>query len=420
MNLRATKIRKFIVGGEDFKTELARDITRNFGRPVEIYNEYGPTEATVGCMIHRYDMDKDLALSVPIGIPAANAGIYILDEHLRPVPKGVIGDMYIAGDGLARGYINRPELTAQRFLTTEDPRHNGGVKQSSDLRPEPLRLYNTGDLARWTIDGRMEFLGRADQQVKVGSVRIELGEIEACLLKHVDVRECVVDVVNSELLQTDEKGISRLVAYYVSEKEPDVAELRAHLAKELPDYMMPAHFIRLDRLPITSNGKIDRKALPAPSSENIQRSHDFVRPRTETEKALAAIWTELLNVENIGINDDFFDLGGHSLLAIRAVSRIRDVFEVDLQIQTLFENPTIAGLSKILTEAKGSQWEYSADRAAQAGRTMSSFLCSGTALVFGPTGTWQSCLQHRGCDPHRREVRCGSDEESNEGVGASP
>src|SRR2546427_8405641 len=186
MSLRATKIRKLIVGGEDFKTELARDVTRTFGRPVEIYNEYGPTEATVGCMIHRYDVEQDLALSVPIGIPAANAGVYILDEQLRPVPTGVIGEMYLAGDGLARGYFNRPDLTAQRFLTTDDPRHKGPA----------LRLYKTGDIARWSADGRMEFLGRADHQVKVAGARIELGEVEARLLQHDDVRECVVDIVN--------------------------------------------------------------------------------------------------------------------------------------------------------------------------------------------------------------------------------
>src|SRR3989441_7677403 len=177
MELRATKIRKLIVGGEDFKTELARDITRTFGRPVEIYNEYGPTEATVGCMIHRYDLEQDLALSVPIGMPAANAGVYILDEHLSPVPTGVIGEMYLAGDGLARGYLNRPELTAEKFLTTEDPRQKGPGAQSSVFRPATLRLYKTGDMARWSADGRMEFLGRADHQVKIAGARIELGEI---------------------------------------------------------------------------------------------------------------------------------------------------------------------------------------------------------------------------------------------------
>src|SRR5437667_4032990 len=193
MNLRATRIRKLIVGGEDFKTELARQITQNFGRPVEIYNEYGPTEATVGCMIHRYDVEQDRALSVPIGIPAANAGVYILDEQLRPVPTGVIGEMYLAVDGLARGYLNRPDLTAQKFLTTKDPRHNGSGA--------PLRLYRSGDIARWSTDGRMEFLGRADHQVKVAGARIELGEIEARLLQHDGVRECVVDLVDPVALR---------------------------------------------------------------------------------------------------------------------------------------------------------------------------------------------------------------------------
>src|SRR5437899_5347698 len=171
MNLGATRIRKLIVGGEDFKTELARDITRTFGRPVEIYNEYGPTEATVGCMIHRYDVQQDLALSVPIGVPAANAGVYLLDEQLRPVPSGVIGEMYLAGDGLARGYLNRPDLTAQKFLTAGDPRQTDPAA--------PLRLYKSGDIARWGTDGRMQFLGRADHQVKIGGPSIKLGATEA-------------------------------------------------------------------------------------------------------------------------------------------------------------------------------------------------------------------------------------------------
>ncbi len=676
MNLPATKIRKLIVGGEDFKTALARDITRTFGRRVDIYNEYGPTEATVGCMIHRYDVDKDLALSVPIGIPAANTGVYILDEQLRPVPTGVIGEMYIAGDGLARGYLNRPELTEQRFLIAKDPR-----------QPEPaatLRLYKTGDIARWSVDGRMEFLGRADHQVKVAGARIELGEVEARLLQHDAVRACVVDIVNPLAMRTSrrlthctrcglasnvpgtsydaagvctvcrgldtyvekaqayfktrealralvaemqakrtgaydclvllsggkdstymlyqlcdlglkplvftldngfisdeakanirrvvdslavdlvmggtphmneifvdslkrfanvcngcfktiytlatnlahEKGIryivtglsrgqffetrlteevfqredfdvaklddlvlearkayhrredavschlevdifrddgvfrdiqfvdfyrywsvplaelhaylrqrtpwlrpsdtgrstnclindvgiyvhkkqrgyhnyalpyswdvrlgqktraeamaelddeideprvqqimkqigyeepaepaetsiNRLAAYYVSDKALTPADLRAHLATWLPDYMLPTYFIRLDKLPLTTNGKVDRHALPALAYENMRPASDVVGPRTETEKALAAIWRELLVVENIGINDDFFDLGGQSLVAIKAVSRIRDTFEVDLPLRNLFERPTIAGLAEVIDQ----------------------------------------------------------------------
>jgi len=331
MDLGATKIRKMIVGGEDFKSELARVITRKFGRPVEIYNEYGPTEATVGCMIHRFDPERDRGASVPIGIPAANAGVYILDEHYSPVAAGMTGEMYIAGDGLARGYLNRPELTEQKFLTAADPRHNGSA--------DSLRLYKTGDIARWSADGRLEFLGRADFQVKVKGLRIELGEIEARLLAHSGVRECVVDV---------QTGTDQLVAYYVSQEPLTIAEVRVHLGEILPDYMVPTYVVWLEKLPLTPNGKVDRKALPIPTHEHVQPAHDVVKPQSEAEQKLAAIWTEVLNIENVGVNDDFFDLGGHSLLAVKLVSRIRDEFETALPIATLFETSTIAGLAEIL------------------------------------------------------------------------
>jgi amino acid adenylation domain-containing protein len=672
VDLHVSRTRKLIVGGEDFKTALAREITRKFSHPMEIYNEYGPTEATVGCMIHRYDIEKDTGLSVPIGVPAANTGIYILNEHLEPVPTGVIGEMYVSGDGLARGYFNRPELTAQKFVIARDPGQTG----------DSLRLYKTGDLARWSDNGQMEFLGRADHQVKIGGARIELGEIEARLLQHPEIRECVVDVVSSVQAETfqelnyctrcgvasnlpgttfdaegvcnlcrayetyaakaeayfktpeefktivaqmkgartgaydclvmlsggkdstymlyqlcalglkplvftldngfisdeakanilrvvhslgvdhvfgttphmneifvdslkrfanvcngcfktiytltvnlaqqkdiryivtglsrgqffetrltadvfqredfhvdkldelvlearkayhrredavschldvdivrgdhvfddiqfvdfyrywsaplaemhhflrnhtpwlrpsdtgrstncrindvgiyvhkkqrgfhsyalpyswdvrlgqktrdeamaelddeidesrvkqimaeigyteasagDDTSIHHLAAWYASERTLTPAELRAHLAKDLPDYMLPTYFVRLDKLPLTSNGKIDRKALPAVSNEDNQPARDLVEPRTETERALAAMWAQLLNVRNIGINDDFFELGAQSLVAIKAVSRIRDAFGVDLSLRNLFERPTIAGLAEVI------------------------------------------------------------------------
>jgi iturin family lipopeptide synthetase A/iturin family lipopeptide synthetase C/tyrocidine synthetase-3 len=371
-DLRGSRIRRLIVGGEDFKTTLARDITDNFGRPVEIYNEYGPTESTVGCMIHQFDREKDLARSVPIGRPAANTRIYVLDEHFDPVPTGVIGEMYLAGDGLARGYFNRPALTAQAFVTAEDPGQKGPGTTFPGGKAERVRLYKTGDLARWTVDGRMEFLGRTDHQVKIGGFRIELGEIEACLTQHADIRESVVDVVHSVAATPDEAhaivaevnsardagpaqvtetGIDRLVAYFVSDRLLTAPAIRAHLARQLPEYMLPTHFVRLDKLPLTSSGKVDRKALPPLSSGDTQPARDVAEPRTATEKALAAIWTGLLNVQNVGTDDDFFVLGGHSLLAIKAVSRIRDVLGVDLQILTLFENPTIGGLSIAVSQA---------------------------------------------------------------------
>jgi amino acid adenylation domain-containing protein len=670
-DLRGTKIRKFIVGGEDFKTELARDITRAISHPVEIYNEYGPTEATVGCMIHRFDIELDQSPSVPIGVPAANAGIYVLDEAYQPTSVGAIGEMFIAGHGLARGYFNRPELTAERFITTVDPRDGASE----------LRLYKTGDLARWNSERCLDFLGRADHQVKVGGARVELGEIEARLLKHPLIQECAVvavpasaskpstqvrycercglasdmpgtdydsegvcnlcrafdsyvdkaqtyfktpedlqiliqemqanrkgqydcivllsggkdssfmlcklvamgvkpltftldngfiseeakanirrlvsglgvdhhwgstphmneifvdslkrfanvcngcfktiytlatnfartnqigyivtglsrgqffetrlteevfkrddydpsrldalvtearveyhrredavsryldvDVFRSdsifeevkfidfyrywsvpledmlEFLKTQagwnrpadtgrstnclindvgiyihrkqrgyhnyalpyswdvrlgqktrdeaidelndeldvprikeimaqigyiepiaaEDGVARLVAYYVSSQPVTVADLRSHLAEELPESMMPTHFVALDRMPLTTNGKIDRAALPEPTAENIQFGQEFVAPSTSTEKVLAALWCDLLKVESIGRNDNFFNLGGHSLLVMRAVSRLRETFGVDVQLRNLFERPTVVGLAEVI------------------------------------------------------------------------
>ena len=360
MELKATRIRKLIVGGEDFKTGLAHAITKQFGRPVEIYNEYGPTEATVGCLIHRYESETDLGISVPIGIPAANSGVYILDEHFNPVPTGFVGEMYLAGDGLARGYLNRPDLTEQKFLLAKDPRLNGN-RAGSSSSPQLLRLYKTGDVARWSAEGHIEFLGRADEQVKIGGIRIELGEIEACLKACPWIQDCVVDVlhagrkplVSTELPAADETVVEALVAYYVSEKPLTVAEVRAQLAQALPDYMVPAYIVRLEKLPLTPNGKIDHKALPVPAYEHMQSGSEFVPPRTETEKALAQIWTELLSIEKIGIYDDFFDLGNSSLVGVWAMFRIQEEFGgVDLPIRTIYDHPTISSLAAALDQLR--------------------------------------------------------------------
>ncbi|RUW26152.1 amino acid adenylation domain-containing protein [Mesorhizobium sp. M4B.F.Ca.ET.215.01.1.1] len=342
-NLETTRLRKFIVGGEDFKTELARSITKAIPGPVEIYNEYGPTEATVGCMIHRFDIDRDHSASVPIGVPAANAGIYVLDNAHQPTASGIIGEMFIAGDGLARGYFNRPDLTDARFLTVADP-------QDGFSR---LRLYKTGDLARWNSEGRLDFLGRADHQVKVGGARVELGEIEARLLKHPHVQECAVAAIAATVVTPATDGIARLVAYYVSSKPLTVAELRAHLAEQLLESMIPTHYVRLERMPLTSNGKIDRSALPEPTAKNIQPAQDFAAPSTETEKRLAALWCDLLKVESIGRDDNFFGLGVHSLLVMRAVARMRETFGVDVQLRNLFERPTVTGLAEVID---GMHW----------------------------------------------------------------
>jgi amino acid adenylation domain-containing protein len=357
-NLETTRLSKFIVGGEDFKTELARDITKAIPHPFEVYNEYGPTEATVGCMIHRFDIDRDQSASVPIGVPAANAGIYVLDKAHKPTAPGIIGEMFIAGDGLARGYFNRPDLTDERFLMATDPR-DGFSK---------LRLYKTGDLARWNSEGRLEFLGRLDHQVKVGGARVELGEIEARLLKHPHVQECAVAAIANSMKKPStpsmgeigdvqpskaEDGISRLVAYYVSSKPLTVADLRAHLAEELLESMIPTRYVCLERMPLTSNGKIDRSSLPEPTVENLQSAQEFAAPSTGTEKTLAALWSDLLKVESIGRHDNFFGLGGESLLVMRAVSRMRKVFGVDVQLRNLFERPTLAELAEVID---GMRW----------------------------------------------------------------
>ncbi len=687
MNLGGTRIRKLILGGEDFKTELAREITKRFGRPVEIYNEYGPTEATVGCMIHLYKAEDDRGLSVPIGVPSANAGVYVLSESLTPVPIGVTGEMYVAGDGLARGYLNRPDLTDQRFLTIPDPKQNGAA-ESSYSATKTLRVYKTGDIARWGADGRLEFLGRSDYQVKIGGIRVEIGEIESCLLTHPDIRECVVDVVRSgaikaakevfhctrcgvasslpgttfdaegvcnlcrafdtyvdkaqayfktpeefktliaemksvrkgkydcmvlfsggkdstymlfkmcelgltplaftldngflsdeakaniervvrklgvdhvfgstphmneifvdslqqfanvcngcfktiytlatnlahekgiryivtglsrgqffetrlteevfnrddfdvakiddlvlearkayhhrkdavschlavDILQGDgvfdeikfvdfyryfsvpleelyavlkERGVwsrpsdtgrstnclindlgiyihkkqrgfhnyslpyswdvrlgqktrteameeledeiderrvkdlitrigyveppaveetdmDQLVAYYVSAKPIPAADVRSHLSKQLPGYMVPQYVVWLEKLPLTSNGKVDRNALPLPTQERRQAAEDFVGPSSDAEKTIAGIWAKLLKVENVGANDDFFDLGGHSLLFVRMAECVLDAFEVDLPLATLLEETTVSGLAKVLRKELGA------------------------------------------------------------------
>ena len=272
--------------------------------------------------------------SVPIGRPIANTQLYVLDRHLNPVPSGVAGELYIGGAGVARGYWNRPELTRERFLP--DPFSNDSK----------ARLYKTGDIARYRPDGILEYLGRIDNQVKVRGYRIELGEIEAKLAEQPSVKS------NAVLAREDTPGNKHLVAYVVLHDHDDsnIEDLRDFLRRELPEYMVPTRFVFLDAMPLTGNGKVDRRALPAPSTERVAGPVSPSNAPTKVEARLVEIWQELLGLEQIGVDDNFFELGGHSLLAMKVVSRIRDVFGVELSPQAVIDDQTVAALARIIVE----------------------------------------------------------------------
>jgi amino acid adenylation domain-containing protein len=331
--------RRLILGGEASRLDWIERL-RALAPRCEIYNHYGPTETTVGVLTYHVGAQLPATQSgtLPLGRALPNCSIHLLDEQGRPVPVGEKGELCIGGRGVARGYLNRPELTAEKFVA--DP-------FSSD---PGARLYRTGDLARCLADGNIEFCGRIDHQVKLHGYRVELGEIEGALREQAEVQDAVV------LLREDASGDRQVVAYvaakpanqalFVDELTPAI--LREFLKGRLPQYMVPSAFVLMDRLPLTANGKLDRQGLAALSVESAEPARDFVAPRTETEKALAAIWSPLLKLENVGINDDVFDLGAHSLMAMKALTQIRDVFEVSLALRNLFEHPTIAGLAQII------------------------------------------------------------------------
>jgi len=322
-------LRAVMCGGEALPTQVVERFQRR--SKATLYNVYGPTETIIDSTCWLCEGASHYSSS-PIGRPIPNARIYILNNALRPLPIGVAGQMHIGGVGLARGYLNRPELTAEKFIP--DP-----------FSAEPgARMYKTGDLARYLPGGNIEFLGRGDHQVKIRGHRIELGEIEAALGQHPAVRKAVV------LAREDVPGEKRLVAYVVAESTAD--ELRRFLKDKLPDQMVPAVFVLLDTMPLLSNGKIDQRALPAPDRTRPELDKIFVAPRTPTEELLAEIWAQVLDLERVGIHDNFFDLGGHSLLATQAVSRMRDAFQVDIPLRRLFEVPTVAGLAESIEAAR--------------------------------------------------------------------
>jgi hypothetical protein len=299
----------------------------------ELWNMYGPTETTIWSTVCRIDNGQAFAAAeenaaVPIGRPIGNTEIYILNADFRPVPIGVPGDLYIGGDGLARGYHGRPELTLEKF-----------VGHPFSTQPGD-RLYHTGDLARYRPDGNIEFLGRTDHQVKIRGFRIETGEVEAALAGHPGIRQVVVVAVG------EEGGSKRLVAYLVGENVP-AEELRECARRRLPDYMIPSLFLFLDSLPLTPSRKVDRMALPKPDVDGAARSAAYAAPRDQVEAAIARVWQDVLGVTRIGIHDNFFELGGHSLKATKSVFQLQRDAGLSLQLLDVFRSPTVEGLARV-------------------------------------------------------------------------
>ena len=317
------------LAGEPLSTSLVRQLY-DYGSIERVFDLYGPTEDTT---YSTFALRAGTGQAT-IGRPVSNTKTYVLDKNLQPVPVGVPGELYLGGEGLARGYLNRPELTATRFI------------------PNPFtagRLYKTGDLVRYLDDGRLEYLGRTDHQIKLRGFRIELGEVEAVLRTHPQIRENIV------LVREDEPGDRRLTAYLVTNEEIPIGDLRVFLRKKLPDYMIPSAFVRLDALPLTANGKVDRKALPQPDDPSSRARNNYVAPRAELERTLVKIWQELLRVETVGVEDNFFDLGGHSLLLLRMVQEIQNALGLEIALLEMFEHPTVSSLARHLSSKQDAE-----------------------------------------------------------------
>ncbi|MFY7799940.1 MAG: alpha/beta fold hydrolase, partial [Dolichospermum sp.] len=300
-------------------------LVKKWSQGRNFFNGYGPTEGSVCATIAKYTSFEE---KITIGRPIPNVQVYILDSHLQPVSIGVPGELHIGGAGLARGYLDRPDLTAEKFIEV-------------NLLGKIERIYKTGDLAKWQNDGNIEFLGRIDHQIKLRGFRIELGEIEAVLLKHPAIKEVIVNLHKTENNQ-------QLVAYVTGEPIDDLSQkLKQHIKTHLPDYMIPSQIIRLDEFPLTPNGKIDRQALPHPNHESQSL---YEAPRNNIEQQLTEIWSLIVECEKISIHDNFFDLGGHSILAIKLLNEIQKNFNQELSLTSLFQNPTIAQLAQQLSQ----------------------------------------------------------------------
>ncbi len=313
----------------------SRDLAERWKNRVRFINGYGPTEGTIGAIWGLVGDETESLHSVPIGRPIRNVKIYILDKFIHPVPVGVPGEIHIGGPGVARGYLNRTDLTAEKFIP--DP-FSG--------QPD-ARMYKTGDLARWLPDGRIEFLGRVDFQVKIRGFRIELGEIEAEIAQLDSIKDVVV------LVRGEQAGEKSIVAYLIADddRQIDITAVRSQLKENLPDYMIPSAFVVLNAFPLLPNGKINRKALPAPDQAD-RVSDGYMAPRTPEEELLSTIWADILKLDRVGVESNFFDLGGHSLMATQVISRIRDAFAVDIDLKTLFETPTIAHIAREIDRLK--------------------------------------------------------------------
>ncbi|MDB9432748.1 MupA/Atu3671 family FMN-dependent luciferase-like monooxygenase [Microcystis aeruginosa] len=326
-------IKQLLIGGEALSVAHVQKALAALPL-TQIINGYGPTESTTfTCCYPIPQQLEETIKSIPIGRPIANTQVYILDNYLQTVPIGVVGELHIGGLGLARGYLNRPELTQEKFIAnpfSNDP---------------DSRLYKTGDLARYLPDGKIEYLGRTDNQVKIRGFRIELGEIEVVLLSHPQVREAVV------LVSESDRPENRALVAYIVLNDPTCAtqSLREFVKRQLPDYMVPAYWLVLEKLPLTSNGKIDRRALPLPNPE-LHRSVDYVAPVNSTQEAIAAIFGQVLKLEKVGIDDNFFEIGGNSLQATQVISRLRESFSLELPLRRLFEQPTVADLALAVTD----------------------------------------------------------------------
>lgn len=332
-------LKYLLFGGEMVNVDRVRSVMQH-GKPEHLIHVYGPTENTTFSTWYEIENIPDNAMTIPIGQAITNTQVYLLNENLQPVPDNVVGEIYLAGDGLAQGYLNRLELTTERFI------HASLIGEC-----ELLRLYKTGDRALYRHDSNLEFLGRTDHQIKIRGFRVELGEIESTIAQHPMVQTSIVIVSEIDNYSLIDKGYERqLIAYVVPKEGVTLAEreLRSFLKQTLPAYMLPAIFVMLDTLPLTANGKIDQKALPSPELAVVSEISPIIPPNTSLETSLLELWNQLLGRKQIGIHDNFFELGGHSLLATQLVSRIRDRFQVEVPLRQVFESPTVAELAKTI------------------------------------------------------------------------